>query len=90
MLASGVDGDSTAVLLEAFAVVDASDVLTRFWLQGQSCGATIIDTSLTNCLKLSGAWMTEGGASSESALRTVVLSLWVWGCRTLDWPAASR
>jgi hypothetical protein len=30
MLASGVDGDSTAVLLEAFAVVDASDVLTRF------------------------------------------------------------
>ena len=28
--------------------------------------------------------MTDGGASSESALRTAVLSLWVWGCHRLD------
>jgi hypothetical protein len=72
------------------ALVDASAVLTRFWVRRQPYGATIIDTTLTNCLKVSGAWMTDGGASSESALRTVVLSLWVWGCRTLDRQCASR
>lgn len=58
MLASGVEGETTAVLSDVFALDDAPEVLTRL-----------------NCLKLSGAWMTDGGASSESALRTVVLSL---------------
>lgn len=31
------------------------------------CGATAINATLTNVLKFVGAWMTDCGASSESA-----------------------
>jgi hypothetical protein len=76
ILASGVDGDTTAVFSDVFALDDPPDVMRFwFWLPYQPCSTIMAEMSLTNCLKLSGAWMTDGGASSESALRTVVLSL---------------
>jgi hypothetical protein len=56
MFASGVDGDTTAVLSELFAFEDAPDVLTRFWFRNQRLGsATMLDSKRTNCLKWAGA-----------------------------------
>jgi hypothetical protein len=56
MFASGVDGDTTAVLSEVFAFDDAPEVLTRCWFRNQRLGsATMLVTKHTNCLKCAGA-----------------------------------
>jgi hypothetical protein len=56
MFASGVDGDTTAVLSDMFALEDAPDVLMRSWFRNQRLGsATMLDTKRTNCLKCAGA-----------------------------------
>lgn len=67
MLASGVEGDTTAVLSEALALEEAADTLSRFCMRSQRLGSgTTVCASRTNCLKSAGTCMTEGGASSES------------------------
>lgn len=68
MFASGVCGDTTAVWSDMVSFEEAAETVTRFWLRRQRLGsATIINATLTNVLKFVGAWMTDGGASSESA-----------------------
>jgi hypothetical protein len=57
-----------AVLSDTFALDDAPDALIRSWSRNQRLGsATMLDTKRTNCLKCAGAWITDCGASSESA-----------------------
>jgi hypothetical protein len=56
MFASGVEGDTTAVLSDVFALEDAPDMLTRSWFRNQRLGsATMVDSKRTNCLKWAGA-----------------------------------
>jgi hypothetical protein len=56
MFASGVEGDTTAVLSDVFAFDDAPDVLCPSWFRSQRLGsATMLDARRTNCLKCAGA-----------------------------------
>ena len=67
MLASGVDGDATAVCSDVCALEDAPAMLVRPCFRRQRLGsATMLDATRTNCLKCAGAWITLCGASSES------------------------
>jgi hypothetical protein len=86
MLASGVDGDATAVCSDVFALEDAPVMLVRPCFRRQRLGsATMLDATRTNCLKCAGAWITLCGASSESArVRTGTAVLSRLGCDALD------
>jgi hypothetical protein len=74
-----------AVLSDMFALDDAPDALMRSWFRNQRLGsATMLDTKRTNCLKCAGAWMTDCGASSESArVRAGTAVFNRLGCRAL-------
>jgi hypothetical protein len=89
MLASGVDGETTTVCSDVFALEDAPDMLVRPCFRRQRLGsATILDATHTNCLKCVGAWMTDWGASSESArVRTGTAVLSLLGCTRALWLA---
>lgn len=68
MFASGVWGDTTAVLSDADSIDGGTETHTRFWQPHQRLlRGTAINPIRTNVLKCSGAWMTDCGASSESA-----------------------